>query len=347
MRCKTAIGLITCLAGSLLCLCSNATLMGILVCNVATSTCLPVIALIIEPLAIGVTGCSNLVSGVCITALTGIGSIACLSAGRISNNSIVTVCDYGNVLGLNITTLTAGLGLKTFRSTCRSLSYLELAIYMLVNFLCLEEIVTVLTALAGLEVIGGLAAVSGNEVLLALNSLIECVEMTVVNNNLNRRSCYALLRGDLYTTLLCSKCKDSSTVFSNEILNLAISKGKGESSLAEVNVMAAYSLIDGINSVCPIKSGEITCSNAVPGDVREIYIANAYAGNETTKGKGETLLELVKKHGHISLPILLMFPNKTIYTVELLRSIFDEFSKQAEGVFNEKFKIDATQLQHN
>ena len=42
-----------------------------------------------------------------------------------------------------------------------------------------------------------------------------------------------------------------------------------------------------------------------------------------------------------------MFPNKTIYTVDLLRAIFEEFSKQAEGEFNEKFKIDAAQLQHN
>jgi hypothetical protein len=81
-----------------------------------------------------------------------------------------------------------------------------------------------------------------------------------------------------------------------------------------------------------------------------VQAAGELLGNcfiETTKGKGKTLSELVEKHGNISLPILLMFPNKTIYTVDLLRAIFEEFSKQAEGVFNEKFKIDATQLEHN
>lgn len=94
-------------------------------------------------------------------------------------------------------------------------------------------------------------------------------------------------------------------------------------------------------------------SSLIDSVMQAIFIVQAAGdllGNcfiETKKGEGKTLSELVEKHGNISLPILLMFPNKTIYTVDLLRAIFEEFSKQAEGVFNAKFKIDAAQLQHN
>ena len=252
VRCKTAIGLITYITNCLLCLSSSTTGVNIgIKLFITVSTLVPVVAFVVRP------------------------AILCYVADSHNNFLFNTI----------ITNRTCSL-LQAILSTSNGSNNRPITELVLVNCLCLEEIITVLTATAGLEVISGFATVSGNKVLLTLNSLIECVKVAVINNNLNRRSYRTLHRGNLYTTFLCSKGENSNTVCANEILNLTICKGKSKSGFIVSNVVATYSLIDGINSICPVKSGKIASSYTIPCDVGECYVANSCTGDKSTKCEG-------------------------------------------------------------
>lgn len=59
---------------------------------------------------------------------------------------------------------------------------------------------------------------------------------------------------------------------------------------------------------------------------------------EKDLGDPQTLASLIQEPGgHLSLPIILSFPNKNIYTLDLLNNAVDEFQKGAQGTFNQKY----------
>lgn len=94
-------------------------------------------------------------------------------------------------------------------------------------------------------------------------------------------------------------------------------------------------------------------TNIVDSIMQAIFIVEAAGkllGNvfiETGKNGRKTLAQIIEERETVSMPMLLAFPNKTIYTVTLLENIFNEFNKQAQGVFNTKFPIDAKKLESN
>jgi hypothetical protein len=65
-----------------------------------------------------------------------------------------------------------------------------------------------------------------------------------------------------------------------------------------------------------------------------------YQGSTNSKSLLEIIEEETALGKAVSMPIILMFPNNTIYTVDLLEKIFNEFSKSAEGVINQKYLAD-------
>lgn len=94
-------------------------------------------------------------------------------------------------------------------------------------------------------------------------------------------------------------------------------------------------------------------TNIVDSIMQAIFIVEAAGkllGNvfiETGTNGKKTLAQIIEERETVSMPMLLAFPNKTIYTVTLLNNIFNEFNKQAQGVFNTKFPIDSSKLESN
>ena len=252
MRCKSAIRLSARLTYCLLFFSSCATKVSGRIHNFrATNANVPVVILIIENLfACLVTESYNILGlGFCVADGTCSALLTIFGAGSMSNNCPVTKI-------------------------------------VLVYITVLKEIAVSLTATAGLIVISLLATVSRNKILIVCNFLIKCMKVCIINNNLNRRSYCALHRGNLYAAFLRSEGEYSASVSTDEILNLTICEGESKSSLVVSNVMAAYSQINEINSIAPIKLGIIAASYAIPCNVRECYIANARTGNKATKAEG-------------------------------------------------------------
>lgn len=82
--------------------------------------------------------------------------------------------------------------------------------------------------------------------------------------------------------------------------------------------------------------------NLIESLAQAIYIVQAagellgqcFIETDTTKN---TLLNLTTQHQPLSLPIILTFPNKSIYTVDLLETVFDNFVEQGTAAFNQKY----------
>ena len=258
---------------------------------------------------IRVTGSCNLISSVAVATSTGVGGIASLGASRSSYRRFVSVTKSLNSLGLGSNGLTGtcgtGSGLNTSLGASSGSGNFPLAEVMSVYIAVLEVIAISLATTAGLVVVGLLATVSRDEILLLCDSLVECMKVIVINDNTNGRSYNALHGRKLYAAFLRSVSEDRVTISINEVLDLIVGNGNSKSSLGEGNVVAANCLVKHVNCVSPIKG---SVSYSIPCDVSKVNVAYTLTGNETTEGECCVLgvSTLNDSEGELNLSIILV-----------------------------------------